>query len=172
MDWIFIILTVVAGYFVLAFVVFRLIVPFMGFKPYQVPKELPEEVRLKIKELEAQSQDQDEYLLKAFQFVISRWYAVRYKAVTELHKLFRSDMEKIWHETGYAHCSTQNFILHALLVGSRFYKPEDVRVRHVFLNFVPHQYMEVKVAGKWIDVDPAAVSSGITVFGKHGEGLG
>ncbi len=112
------------------------------------------------------------YLKMAFSFVLSRWYAVRYKAVTEFPKLFRKDVNIIWQQPGYAHCNTQNYILAVLLVNSKFFKPEDIEFKVVFLNFVPHQYIKVQVGDKIIDVDPAATSAGITTFGKRGSFFG
>lgn len=163
---------IITGYFFLVFFVLRLTAPFMGFRQPVPVGELPGEMRQAIAELEVQSQGPSDYLQKAFKFVLSRWYAERHKAVTELPKLFRGNLQQIWQQPGYAHCTTQNFILYTLLVNSRFFKPDDIRIRHVFLNFVPHQYMKVRVEQGWIDVDPAAVSSGITVYGKHGSGIG
>lgn len=167
-----VVLIIVAVYFFLVFFVLRLVAPFMGFGKYQPPKNLPPEIKDKITELENSSYDQMSYLRLAFDFVLSRWYAVRYKAATDFIKLFRSDLKQIWQQPGYAHCTTQNFILNVLLLSSKYFKTEDIKVRHVFLNFVPHQYLQVRVNGQWIDVDPAATSSGIAKFGEHGSNFG
>lgn len=144
----------------------------MGFGNYSPQAEITPEIKAQILELEQKSKDPASYLKNAFDFVLGRWYAVRYKAVTELLKLFRTDLVKIWREPGYAHCTTQNFILYNLLVHSRYFKPEDIKAKNVFLNFVPHQYLEVKVGDNWVEIDPAATSCGITTYGKRGSFFG
>lgn len=166
------ILGIAAVYFLLAFVGLRLVAPFMGFGGYRPPTKLSPEIRQTISQLESQSPSQFAYLKAAFDFTISRWYAVRHKAATQFFKLFRNNLEQIWRQPGYAHCTTQNFILYALLANSKFFSAEDIKVAHVFLNFVPHQYLKVKVGEKWVDVDPAATSAGITSFGKCGRLFG
>jgi uncharacterized protein YggE len=46
-------------------------------------------------------------------------------------------------------------------------KSEDIKIKHTFANFVPHQYLQVKVAGVWIDVDPAGVGIRKKPLGTH-----
>lgn len=168
MDIFLIILIVVAVYFFLAFFVLRLIAPFMGFRQYRPPADLPPEVRQAIAELENKSHDQMSYLRAAHDFVIGKFTGGRMDAVRYFPKIFRKDLGKIWDAGGYAHCTTKNFVLYALLANSKYFTAGDVKVRHTFLNFVPHQYLKVKVSGRWLDADPAAASIGSYPLGKHG----
>jgi hypothetical protein len=164
---ILIITLVLGGYFLLVFVGLRMVAPFMGFKQYVPPANLPEEVKQAILELEIKSGDPESYLKNAFNFVLSRWYAVRHKAVTNFPKLFRKDLKAIWHEPGYAHCSTSNFILYTLLANSKFFKASDVKVRHVFVNMIVHQYLQVRVGKTWVNVDPAGAAIKGWGIGKY-----
>jgi hypothetical protein len=172
MSIFWIILIIIAAYFFLVFFVLRLVAPFMGFKQYQPPKDLPVEAKQTIAELENGSADSKAYLKAAYDFTQSRWHATRGEALTQLVKLFREDFVSLWRQPGYAHCTTQNFILHTLLANSKFFKPQDIIVRHVFLNFVPHQYLRVRVGEQWVDVDPAAGSALGIPFGRHGSFFG
>jgi len=127
----------------------------MGFVQYKPPKDLSEEVRQKIRDLENVSKSQLEYLKNSYGFVQSRWQAERLKTIFCLHLAFRKDLQKIWKMPGYAHCNTINFILYTLLAGSRFFAEEDIKIKYVFFNAVPHQYIKVKVGEKWLDIDPS-----------------
>jgi hypothetical protein len=46
-------------------------------------------------------------------------------------------------------------------------KARDVRVRHVFVNFFIHQYLQVNIAGRWIEVDPAGTGIRGKPMGSH-----
>jgi len=172
MTIVLVILIIIAAYFFLVFVVLRLVAPFMGFGGYQPPVDLPAEATQTIADLENRSTDKKTYLKAVYDFVQSRWQATRGQALTKLSKLFRENFVSLWRQPGYAHCTTQNFILHTLLVNSKFFKADDVKVKHVFLNFVPHQYLRVRVGEQWIDVDPAAGSALGIPFGRHGSFFG
>lgn len=163
MNVIEVILIILAAYFFLVFVALRLVAPFMGFRGYRPPTDLPTEVRQKITELEQQSTDQKSYLEVVYKSVLGRWQHSRFQAAIQLPKLFKKDLSEIWHCQGFIYCHTINFIVYTLLANSKFFKAEDVKIRHVFLNFVPHQYLQVRVGGQWIDVDPAG--AGIRGFG-------
>jgi hypothetical protein len=155
MNILYWILGILVGYVVLMFAVARFIFPFMGFGKYKAPSSIPQEIKNTIVGLEAQSSNQREYLELAYAYVQANWLAERMKTIVNLSLIFRTDLSQLWRERGYAHCNTINYILAALLVGSNYFTAEDIRMRHKFLNFVVHQYMQVKVDGNWLDVDPA-----------------
>ncbi len=137
------------------FVLSRLVIPFMGFGMYKIPVELPETMSAKIKELEAQSISAEEFLRKVYEFVQNRWHAERLKTVIKLPLVFRTDLNKIYNTPGYAHCNTINYVFVSMLANSRFFKPQDLRVKHVFFNGVPHQFVQVNLYGKVLDLDPS-----------------
>ncbi len=139
----------------------------MGFKQYLPPTDLPPEIRQTIAELENKTTDQKTFLQLAYNLLASKYDHGRYNVVRFLPRLFRTDLEQIWNSTGYAHCTTRNYVLFTLLANSKYFKPEDVRVRHQFFNFVPHQYLQVKVDGIWTDADPGGSYKGGVVLGKH-----
>ncbi len=162
-ELLYIAVAVALIYFFVVFVLLRLAVPFMGFKQYCPPTQLPQKIWDTINELEKQSVDQKSYLQAVYNYVSHRWEHSRFKAAYQLPKLFRKDLDRIWNVKGFVYCSTINFVVYVLLANSKFFTAEDVKVKHVFLNFVPHQYLQVKVGNEWIDVDPAG--AGIRGFG-------
>lgn len=166
------ILGILAAYFFLVFVVLRLIVPFMGFGRMKVPKELPREITDKIKELEAASASQREYLEKAYSVVVARWNAGRFRTITYAPLAFRRNLSKIWNGHEYGHCNTQNYMLFVLLTGSKYFNAEDTEARCVIFNFFIHQYLRVKVGDRWIDADPAGSAIRGLPLGTHIEFFG
>ena len=163
------ILIVVAVYFFLVFVLFRMIAPFYGFRQYEPPTNLPPKVRQAITDLENKSHDQMSYLQAVYDFVtdktIHQWKHTRFKAGTHLARAFVNDLEEIWESEGFVYCTAINFVAYTLIANSKYFKIEDVKIKHVFLNFITHQYLQVKVGDKWVDFDPAG--SGI-----RGQSLG
>lgn len=153
------ILIIAVVYFFLAFVLIRLVAPFYGFKQYTPPTDLPPKVREAIAQLENKSNDQMSYLQAVYGFVmdktLSQWNHTRFQAATKLAKVFKSDLEEIWESEGFVYCTAINFVGYTLIANSKFFKVDDVKVKHVFLNFVAHQYLRVKVRDKWVDFDPA-----------------
>ena len=59
-----------------------------------------------------------------------------------------------------------------MLANSKFFKEDDIRFKYIFLNFVPHQYLQVKVGEKWIDFDPAGAGIRGKPLGTHQSFLG
>jgi hypothetical protein len=163
--WLTIILFI---YVTVIFVGIRLVVPFLGFGTYPMPLELPAEIKAAIKELETNASDPQAYAARAYEFVQARWYSKRLRTVTAAPLAFRTDLAEIWNSPGYAHCHTINRIYIALLVGSKFFSPEDIEVRHKFFNFMIHQYVRVRMNGAWLDTDPSLVFLGHGIGKKAG----
>jgi hypothetical protein len=144
-------------------------VPFYGFKGYNAPKNIPEEIKVAILDLEASSHDQLSYLQNAYSLILDKnlhqWQHTRFQAVFKVPQAFITDLSELWSIKKFIYCTGINYVLLTLLVGSKYFKAEDIKTRHVFLNFITHQYLQVRVNEKWIDADPAG--SGI-----RGRGLG
>jgi hypothetical protein len=160
------ILLILAIYVTLVFVVARLVAPFYGFKNPKVPESLPAEIKKAIVELEAKSSDQQSYLQAVYDLVLDKtlyqWKHTRFKAGIRLSRGFVKDLSEIWSTQDFIYCTAINYVSFVLLTGSKYFQTSDVKVRHVFLNFVAHQYLQVKVGEKWIDFDP----SGSGIRGK------
>lgn len=158
----YILVALTAIYLIGMYIGLRLVVPFMGFRQYKAPTDLPQEYKALIKQWESETNDPMEYLQKAYDFVLTRWNCAPFKTMTSFHKIFRKDLARLWNEPGYMHCNTMNFVLNTLLINSKFFTPADVKVKHTILNWVQHQYLKVNVGDKWVEADPG---------GSHSRGL-
>lgn len=176
MDVIFYIFILIATYFFLVFVLLRLVAPFMGFGEYKPAFQDFLEIKTAVENLKRQSFDQMTFLENLYKFILNKnqkqWGHTRGMAAVMPHRLFVKNLEAIWTTEKFVYCNAINYVAYAMLLMSKFFKPEDIRSCHVFLNFVPHQYLQVKVYGKWIDFDPAGSGIRGGVLGTHASFFG
>ena len=176
MPYLYPIIAVGAGYFFVVFVLLRLTVPFMGFNGFTPPKELPGQVRDAVAYLESKATDQQSYLQAVYDLVMKKtldqWRHSRFKAATRIRRLAVKDLKEIWLTQDFIYCGPINFVVFVLLVKSKYFTDKDIKVKHVFLNFVPHQYLQVKVGKKWVDVDPAGSGIRKQPLGTHASFFG
>jgi len=162
---------IILGYFFLVFVVLRLVVPFMGFRQNMPVVALPLEMKTKILELENQFQNQLSFLQAVYNVVqdkaLNQWQHTRFKAAFYLPKLFVNNLEKIWQTEGFIYCNAINFVGFSMFANSKFFTAKDIKIKYVFLNFVVHQYLQVKVGENWIDFDPAGSGIRNKPLGTH-----
>ncbi len=167
---------VVGGYFLLVFVGLRLVAPFMGFRQYEPPKQISDDIKQAIINLENKSTDQISFLQNLYNFILeknhSQWAHTRGRAAVMLPRLFVKDLNEIWQTKKFVYCNAINFVAYAMLANSKFFKASDVKVQHVFLNFVAHQYLKVKVGEKWVDFDPAGSGIRGGSLGTHVKFIG
>ncbi|MBI5220308.1 MAG: hypothetical protein HY978_00530 [Candidatus Liptonbacteria bacterium] len=148
------IIGIVLVYILLVFVISRLVLPFYGFRKAP-PSPLPDAIKIKVEELAAQSSDQLDFARKLYAFIRSGWGAARTKTIINLPLAFRKNLTAIWNQPGYAHCHTINHLYYSMLCASRWFDPGDVRIRYSFFNGVAHQYLQIRINGRWLDVDPS-----------------
>jgi hypothetical protein len=171
MDIFYLILVILGVYFFLIFVVARLVVPFMGFNGYEPYVNLPLEIKKVISDLEKTSIDQMSYLQAVYDLVLDKtlhqWKHTRFKAGLYFRRAWVKDLTEIWQTKNFIYCTAINYLVFTMLVGGEFFKKDDVRIRHVFVNFFIHQYLQVKVGEKWLDVDPAGTGIRGKPLGTH-----
>jgi hypothetical protein len=135
------------------------VVPFMDWEGFKPPRQTPEEVKAAIAELELRAHDQRSYLEAVYELVLDKtlhqYKHTRFKAAFYIPRAFVSDLSEIWQTHDFLYCTGINYLLYVLLIKSKYFKPEDVRVKHVFVNFFIHQYLQVRIGDRYIDVDPA-----------------
>ncbi len=171
--WLFVIL---CAYSLLVFFISRLVVPFMEFGGFSPAKRIPEEIKAAIADLEVRATDQRSYLEAAYELVMdknqSQWNHTRFQAAFKMHRAFVSDLSEIWETKEFIYCTAINYLMAALLVNSKYFRSEDIQVKHVFVNMFIHQYLKVNVNGKWVDVDPAGTGIRGKPIGTHLAGFG
>ncbi|MCX6791048.1 MAG: hypothetical protein NTV62_02540 [Candidatus Gribaldobacteria bacterium] len=166
-----IILIILGIYFLVFFVLARLVIPFYGFKQYVLPTGIPQEIKDTITQLEQKAHSQQEYLKIVYDFVQQHWQAQRLKTILALPLAFRTDLKQIWQNQGYSHCVTINLITFILLAKSQYFQEKDIKVRYAFFNLVLHQYLKVRVNKKWIALDPSVTYAHLPI-GKHAQWFG
>ncbi|MBL8029824.1 MAG: hypothetical protein JNN11_01100 [Candidatus Doudnabacteria bacterium] len=176
MEILFYILLAFGAYLFFAFVLLRLVAPFMGFRLNWPVVQVPIEIKQAVKSLEDGSDGQASFLRNLYLFVLEKnktqWSHSRGRAAIMLPRLFVKDLNEIWKTKKFVYCNAINYVAYVMLVQSKYFKPDDIKVRHVFLNFVPHQYLQVKLEGKWLDFDPAGSGIRGGSLGTHASFFG
>lgn len=144
------------------------IIPF--YKKEPIPSRLPRQVEHAITQLEKDSSNSYEYLRNSMDYLLSTVSSQRIKTITRLNLAFEKSLAKLFRRRGFMHCTQLVYLLRVLLVRSKFFDDDTVRNKIVFLNFVPHIYLQVKIAGQWYDADPGADQFGIPL-GNHAWGF-
>lgn len=140
------------------------------FSKTSLPESLPSEMLTLVNDLKNSSNKED-CLKKAYQILAARYQGHRLKTYTKLCDAFRSDIDYLWSQKGFLHCNNINFLLRILLIKSNFFTESDIRIKWTLVWYVsPHQYLQVKLNDKWVDVDIWARPFGIG-FGDHAHGF-
>lgn len=144
-----------------------------GFKP---ARQVPDEIKAAISDLEMRATDQRSYLDAVFELVMdknsSQWNHTRFQAAGRLPRAFVKDLGEIWQTKDFIYCTAINYLVAALLVNSKYFQPKDIKVQHTFVNMFIHQYLKVRVGDSWIDVDPAGTGIRGKPLGTHLVGFG
>ena len=167
MHWLYIPLTLLLFYFFLIFTIAPRVVPFMRKKPIgRVPREVDEVV----KRLERRSKTPHDYIRECADHILSDKHCARIKAFFIFPRALERNLSVLFKRRGFLHCNHLNQLMRVMLARSKFFSDDDIRIRTVFLNFFVHQYLQVRVAGQWYDVDLGADHFGIPL-GKHAWGF-
>jgi hypothetical protein len=156
---------IIIFYFFVVFVLPRLVVPHLGYLPEKIPKRIPAEIEEKINELKAKSSSAEEFLKLAYDYLGTKYRSRRFGTILRFGHLFKS-IDEIWQTKGFLPCTINNYLLRIFLVRSGWFKKRDIRRQHVFFNFIIHQYLRVRVSGRWLDVDVSEKQRGVPL-GKH-----
>lgn len=155
-------LWLVVVYIFVVFVGIWLVVPYYGFNNPK-RKKVPDEYLKVIDEINNRSKNNVEYLKNVYDFLTSKYYGSKIELFTKWNYAFDDIFS---HKMGFIPCNIFNQILKTMLLQSQRFEEKDIRKRIVLLNFFIHQYLQVRVEDKWIDVDLEYKNIGIP-FGKH-----
>ncbi len=113
------------------------------------------------------TQSKEECLRKAYSLLTEKYHWDRLKTYSRFFELFTRNPEKLWIKFGFLHCTNLNILLKALLLWSEHFTKEEIRFCWTQIWIVsPHQYAQVRLDNKWIDIDIWAHRYGIW-FGDH-----
>lgn len=141
----------VAAYLVGFFVLPYFVLPFVRKEP--VPSRLPRQLEEAIQQLERTSKNQYEYVRDCAEFILSANHCGRIKTLTRVDLAFERDLRELLKRRGFMHCHHLNHLMRVMLVRSRFFTDEHVRIRSSLVNCTLHQYLQVRMSGQWYDVD-------------------
>ena len=155
-----------ASYSLMFFLLSRFLIPNLGFTKSKMPKKLPKNISLVIRHLMKKSRSKYEYLKSVYNYLTTKYHGKRNTILKNPDLLFNKNLNNIWAKKGFLPCHTFNYLTRLLLVKSRIFNDHEIKIKHSFLNFSIHQYMEIKVKNKWLKLDPWAHGIGIK-FGDY-----
>lgn len=164
-------LIIITSYLLIVFVLSRLVIPHLGFKKDSLPKNIPVGWQKEIEFLKNKANNAEEFLFLTYNYLgqkysyKSRPFFRRFKIFPNFRTLFLG-LDELYRRKGFMHCTQLNFLLCLFLINSGFFKEEDIRLKHVFVNFFIHQYAQVHLNNKWVDVDIFDYSNGLKI-GEH-----
>jgi len=159
------VIIIIALYIIIVFILIRLFIPHFGFKCKSLPDKIPLEMEKVINELKSKAKSAGEFLALAYDYLGSKYRSERFNTVLKFHYLFK-DLDEVWTRSGYLPCSQSNYIMKIFLTRSGFFRASDIKTKHVFVNFVPHQYLRLKINKQWIDIDVGEKQRGLPI-GRH-----
>ena len=140
------------------------------FSKTPLPESLPEKMQITVDELKKSSGKED-CLKKVYGIMTRKYRGYRVKTYTRFFEVFKKDIGCFWGREGFLHCTNMNFVMRTLLVKSGFFSEEDLNLKWTQIWYVsPHQFLQVNVDGKWIDIDIWANTYGVG-FGDHASGF-
>lgn len=167
-DALVIALIVVTSYFIIVFVLSRFFIPHLGWRKEKLPEDIPAVWQSEIDNLKKRAASRQEFLSLAYDYLGQKYtysappFFRRFQVFPNFPTLFTS-LSGLYERKGFMHCTQLNLLLRLFLTKSGFFREEDIRIKHVFVNFFIHQYLQIKVDGAWLDVDLFGYSSGLKI---------
>jgi hypothetical protein len=142
---------IIITYFIMVWVITRLVVPHFGFRKDQIPSNIPTELNDKINELNKSSKNNREFLENTYNYITNIYFGNRTKTITQFWRAFGNIFDKA---PGFLPCTGQNYLLRTILIKSGRFSEDDIETKIVPLNLFIHQYLKIRIDNQWIDVDP------------------
>ncbi|MDX9913374.1 MAG: hypothetical protein RBS77_02215 [Candidatus Moranbacteria bacterium] len=145
--------------------------PLDFFSKTRLPEKLPVEMSEIIGDLK-KSTSKEECLKKVYDLLSGKYQGARVQTYLKFPTIFKKDINLIWSQKGFLHCTNINYVARILLVESNFFEEKDITLRWTLIwHISPHQYLKVKVAeNKFINMDIWAKNYGIE-FGDYAKGF-
>ncbi len=160
-----IVIVVVLLYLFLVFFLSRFFVPNIGFRREPLPKHVPEGMQRAITKLKQNHRTPLGFAKAAHAFLASKFSGTHALSFLRFDLLFSRDLEKLWSQRVLP-CNQITLMYCIFLVKSGLFSEEEIKVRHMVIYAMLHQYVQINHNGKWVDVDVWAAHAGIP-FGKR-----
>ncbi len=158
-------IVIIIIYVLVFFVLSRFVIPHLGFFKTPLPKELPPSMDYAINKIKSEANSPYNFLELSYETLGNKYRSERFNTFLRFSYLFK-DLNEIWEMQGYIPCTQSSFLMRIFLVHSGQFSDEDIKIKHTFFNFNIHQYLQVKISNKWIDVDVGEKQRGMPI-GKH-----
>ena len=140
------------------------------FSKTPISDALPDEMQKIINEIK-KSLSKEECLKKAYEILATKYRGYRIITYLKLFDVFKRDVNTLWRKNGFLHCTNINYLLRTILIRSNFFTEDEICLRWTQIWYIsPHQYLQIKVDDRWIDIDIWAHVYGIE-FGDHAQGF-
>lgn len=146
----------------------RFVVPYLDFRRPKFETKIPNWLKKDIDRMNKKNVTDKKFLRTAYDYVTSRYYCSRFETITKFNYNFHSPFR---HKKGHLPCTLMNEILRRILIYSGRFSDSEIQVKVVPFNMIVHQYLKVKINGKWMDIDPGGKSLG-KEYGKHAAWFG
>ena len=135
----------------MVFFALRLVVPYLEFRKKPVPTTIPTELTEVIDRLNNESTNDEDFLYKSYDYVVSKYYGNHHKSITMFWKAFQNPFKQ---KDGFMHCMGQNIILRTMLIKSGRFRDEDIELKITGISGFIHQYLLVSIGDCVMKVDP------------------
>lgn len=168
MSILLIILILVLIWLLFGFTLPTLLFPLMPVRKKDLPKKIPKELEQEINKLK-KSKNKEEFLKAALDYIKKNFRSDIPPLFTKISKHFYKDLEEIMKEKGFFPCHIQSYILKIILIKSKKFSQQDIKIQYSFYSGIIHTYLKVKINGKYINADPWGYSRGLP-FGHRSLG--
>ena len=145
-------------------VVVKYFIPLFG-KTKPVIRKIPFGMKNAIASLKAKSKNKEEYLYHTYTFITTKYWSVFAGIWRNFPLLFEHRWPTLWKRKGYIGCHHFAHLVRIFLLKSGMFKDHEIRFKLSIYDWCVHQYCQVLINGKWIDVDAWGKKAGIP-FGK------
>lgn len=153
-------------YVIVVFVLSRIFVPHFRFWREPLPKRIPRRMQEEIRKIKQQHRSKRAFAKAAHKFLAKRYSGGHWQLYFRWDLIFTEDLQKLWSRRGYIPCHQLNWLYRVMLVKSKVFSEDEVRVRTIPLYAIPHQFVQIKVGDEWVDVDIWARHLGLP-FGER-----
>ncbi len=116
-------------------------------------KNIPLELKKDIAYLEKHSKTPFEYIKAVSEYLLSNAHGERAGIIRHPKQLFEGSIKKLLSHEGYMTSYQFAQLAGIMLINSRFFDKNKVRVRRTIHNMLVHYYLQAYVAGQWYDID-------------------
>jgi hypothetical protein len=154
MVWYAYLATAALVYFILVFLISRIVIPFLGFDRHPLPKTVPRIILNQITAVKKRSSDKESFIIESFKVFGGKYSPKVGDVFLRVFQHFKSDISHLWGVNGYLGCHQQSHLFRIFLVKSGYFKDRDIHLVTSFHLFMIHRHLRVRTDSFVADIDP------------------